>query len=139
MFQLDVVDLIRNRCFLKNEISEAELHSLIGIFAVNGFNMDSKGVLGKALFPVFSVVNHDCVGNSKVQVVPSPAGQLQPRVVLKATRDIGEGEEITVQYTNREVDNKTGDFLYFFATMYRTPQYLLQENRLYESQGSNCD
>ena len=98
MFQLDVVDLLRERCFMKNDISEEELHRIIGIFVVNSISLDSnKQVHGKAMFPVFSMINHDCLSNSKFQI--NYDFPKSPKICVKARRDIEAEEEITVQYT----------------------------------------
>ena len=98
MFQLDVVELLRDRCFMKNEVSEDELNRIIGIFAVNSISLDNnKQIHGRALFPVFSMINHDCLSNSKFQI--NFDGSKNPRICVKARRDIEADEEITIQYT----------------------------------------
>ena len=98
MFQLDVVDLLRSRCFMKNDISEEELNRIIGIFVVNSVSLDTKNkqIHGKALFPVFSLINHDCLSNAKFQI--NAEGLINPKICVKAHRDIEAGEEITIQY-----------------------------------------
>ena len=97
MFQLDVVDLLRDRCFMKNEISEEELQRIIGIFVVNSVSLDAnKQIQGRALFPVFSMMNHDCLSNAKFQIMAD--GTRNPKVCVKARRDIDAEEEITIQY-----------------------------------------
>ena len=47
----------------QNQVSEMDLHNLIGVYSVHAMTIDSKGSLGKALFPIFSLINHDCIGN----------------------------------------------------------------------------
>lgn len=47
----------------QTQVSEMDLHNLIGVYSVHAMTIDSKGSLGKALFPIFSLINHDCVGN----------------------------------------------------------------------------
>ena len=97
MFQLDVVDLLRDRCFMKSDISEDELHQIIGIFVVNSVSLDkNKQIHGRALFPVFSLINHDCLSNAKFQI--SFEVLKTPKICVKARRDIEAEEEITVQY-----------------------------------------
>ena len=83
---------------LQTEVTEQEVHDMVGVFSVHAATIDHKGFLGKALFPIFSMVNHDCIGNSKFQVTTgdTPYSQ-QPRVLLRASTDIAQGEEITVQ------------------------------------------
>ena len=71
---------------------------MIGVFSVHAATIDNKGFLGKALFPIFSMVNHDCIGNSKFQMTTGDTSySQQPRVLLRASTDIAQGEEITVQ------------------------------------------
>ena len=95
MIDMEVVEFIRSRCFLKNQITEEELHHYSGIFTVNGVNIGSaKGsCFGKALYPVFSIINHDCYGNTKFKVDANTW-----EVQVKAQRQIQKGEEITIQY-----------------------------------------
>ena len=98
MFQLDVVDLLRDRCFMKNDISEEELHRIIGIWAVNSISLDNnKKIHGRALFPIFSMLNHDCLSNAKFQI-NAEALNTNPKICVKARRDIEADEEITIQY-----------------------------------------
>ena len=89
MIELEVVEFLRARCFLKNELSAEELHKLSGIFMVNSINVSK----GKGLYPIFSTVNHDCLSNAKFKVDPD-SWILQ----LKAQSAIKKGQEITVQY-----------------------------------------
>ena len=52
------------------QVSEEELHKLTGIFMVNGATIGGpKGsVFGKALFPIFSCINHNCMANAKFKI-----------------------------------------------------------------------
>ena len=45
----------------------------------------------------FSMINHDCLSNSKFQI--NFDGSRNPRISVKARRDIEAEEEITIQYT----------------------------------------
>jgi hypothetical protein len=53
-----------------------ELHRLIGIFVVNGVSLEARqkskrainGICGKALFPTFALINHDCLANASFTV-----------------------------------------------------------------------
>ena len=95
MIEMEVVEFLRNRCFLKNQLSEEELYKYAGIFMVNGATIgSSKGTCyGKALYSVFSVMNHDCISNAKFKI-----NTLSWEVAVKAQTNIKKGEEITVQY-----------------------------------------
>ena len=89
MIDLEVVEFLRARCFMKNQLSAEELHNLAGIFMVNAVNVSK----GKGLYPIFSAVNHDCLANAKFKVDPD-----EWSLQLKAQSPIKKGEEITVQY-----------------------------------------
>lgn len=95
MFQMDVIEFLRSRCFMKNRVTEEELHKMVGIFLVNGVTIGNpKSVsYGKALFPIFSNINHDCLSNAKFKI-----DQTTWAITVKAQCDIDKGEEITVQY-----------------------------------------
>lgn len=91
MLQMEVVEFLRARCFLKNQITEEELHNLSGIFMANAATI--KGSQGKALYSIFSMINHDCVANAKFKIDVNSWN-----VTVKAQKHIRKGEEITVQY-----------------------------------------
>ena len=87
---------LNSRCFLKNQVTEEELHHYAGIFMVNGVSIGNpiKGsCYGKAIYPMFSVINHDCLANAKFKI-----DTRSWEINVKATRPIKKGEEITVQY-----------------------------------------
>ena len=62
---------------------------------VNGVTVGNvKGLAyGKALYPVFSIINHNCVSNAKFKI-DIESWEVQ----VKAQRPIAKGEEITIQY-----------------------------------------
>lgn len=95
MIEMEVVAFLRERCFMKNEVSEEELHKYAGIFMVNGVTVgNAKGAIyGKALYATFSVMNHDCLGNAKYKIDPDTW-----EVKVKAHTPIKKGQEITIQY-----------------------------------------
>lgn len=96
MLQMEVVEFLRARCFLKNQITEEELHNLSGIFLANAAtigNAAGKGSYGKALYSIFSLINHACVANAKFKIDASSW-----TVTVRAQKSIRKGEEITVQY-----------------------------------------
>ena len=71
LIQMEVVEFLRSRCFLKNQVTEEELHHYAGIFMVNGVSIGNpiKGsCYGKAIYPMFSVINHDCLANAKFKI-----------------------------------------------------------------------
>ena len=76
-------------------MTEEELQHLGGIFAINGVTIGSlKGSFyGKGLYPIFSILNHNCLGNAKFKIDPNTW-----MITLKAHQSIKKGEEITVQY-----------------------------------------
>ena len=81
--------------FYRNEISEEDLHRLAGIFGINAVTIGNhKGALyGKGLYPIFSIVNHNCVGNAKFKIDTNSW-----MITVKAQQAIKKGEEISVQY-----------------------------------------
>ena len=89
MIELEVVEFLRARCFMKNQLTAEELHKLTGIFMVNAVSVSK----GKGLYPIFSAVNHDCLANAKFKVDPD-----EWSLQLKAQTAIKKGDEITVQY-----------------------------------------
>lgn len=136
MFQMDVVEFLRKRCFMKSR-TEAELHRLISLFIVNSVAVETNGLnkrattnerrrerksqgqqpsrLGRAFFPIFSRLRHDCLANAGFSIeeeeekesLEGPAGfhwaGADPRdeglvLAVRAKQDIPSGEEITVQY-----------------------------------------
>ncbi|XP_023346084.1 protein msta isoform X2 [Eurytemora carolleeae] len=104
MFQKDVVQFLRRRCFLSSKLTEEEIHRAIGIIMVNSVSLEPrrlfagppKGLQGKGIFPIFALLNHSCVSNCKFRIDIQDDGT--PLVRVTARRDIEEDEEITVQY-----------------------------------------
>ena len=95
MIEMEVVEFLRNRCFLKNQISEEDLYKYSGIFMVNGVTVGNiKGLAyGKALYSTFSVINHNCLANARYKIDINSW-----EVQVKAQKSIQKGEEITIQY-----------------------------------------
>jgi len=91
MFQHDVVDVIKSRIKVKDEL----IHHLIGILSINSvtINFREERIYGRALYPLLSLVNHSCTSNARYTVNPKDFS-----VVLRARRKILEGEEITISY-----------------------------------------
>eukprot|EP00092_Neocalanus_flemingeri_P012330 GFUD01013291.1.p1 GENE.GFUD01013291.1~~GFUD01013291.1.p1 ORF type:complete len:467 (+),score=105.34 GFUD01013291.1:105-1505(+) len=92
MSQRDVVDVIKR---LKNEVDDDLIHRLIGLLSINcvGVSLKKERIQGRALYPLLSLVSHSCVANARYAVNPEDFS-----VVLRAKRDILEGEEITINY-----------------------------------------
>jgi len=92
MFQSLVVNPLKK--VLSTDDDEL-IHRIIGIICVNsvGFDFKKKEIKGRALYPLLSLVSHDCVSNSRYTVSSGDCS-----VTLRARRKILEGEEITISY-----------------------------------------
>jgi len=92
MFQETVVAKIKK---ILPESEQAEVNRLIGIICTNSvsFQLHSSGVYGRALYPTLSLVSHNCVANARYTVNPDDLS-----VVLRAKKEIAEGEEISINY-----------------------------------------
>jgi len=92
---MEVVAFLHDRCFLKNQVTEEDLFKYAGIFMVNGVTIGNvKGpAYGKALYPVFSHINHNCLANAKYKIDINSW-----EVQVRAQKAISKGEEITIQY-----------------------------------------
>jgi len=88
-------------------VNDDDIEEVIGILNINcasfHFALDFRdGVVdGRALYPTLSLVSHSCVANARYQVNPEDGFT----VVLRAKRDIFEGEEITIQYVPPTLGN----------------------------------
>ena len=96
MFQRNVVQFIRKGLGLQI-YSEEEINRAIGILRTNAFQIEHpylqyQGTSGKAVYPTFSFMSHNCYNNGRYIVHPDN------RLTLRAQREIKEGEEITIQY-----------------------------------------
>ena len=97
MFQRNVVQFIRKGLGLQDMYSEEEINRAIGILRTNAFQIEHpylqyQGTSGKAVYPTFSFMSHNCYNNGRYIVHPDN------RLTLRAQREIKEGEEITIQY-----------------------------------------
>lgn len=93
MFQRDVVDVLKQVGGL--EVEDDLIHHLIGLLNINcvGVSCRKENIQGRALYPLLSLVSHSCVSNARYSVNPKDFS-----VVLRARRQILEGEEITINY-----------------------------------------
>ena len=85
-----VVSFIRDRCKI-NEFSEEEILHALGVLSSNACNM--AGFRARALFPVYSLINHSCAANAR-NIVNSEDGTVE----VLAQRKIEKGEEICIRY-----------------------------------------
>ena len=97
MFQRNVVQFIRRGLGLQDKYSEQEINRAIGILRTNAFQIEhpylqEEGTSGKAIYPTFSFMSHNCYNNGRYIVHPDN------KLTLRAQRHIKEGEEITIQY-----------------------------------------
>jgi len=95
-FQTTVVEPIVEALGDELDISEDILQDMIGKLNINcaSFSFSKEKILGRGLYPVLSLASHSCVANARYQVNPDEDFS----VVLRAKRDILEGEEITIAY-----------------------------------------
>ena len=85
-----VVSFIRDRCKI-GEFSEEEILHALGVLSSNACNM--AGFRARALFPVYSLINHSCAANAR-NIVNSEEGTVE----VLAQRKIKKGEEICIRY-----------------------------------------
>ena len=80
---------------MKNQVTEDDLYKYSGIFMANGVTIGNvKGpAYGKALYPIFSHINHNCLANAKYKIDINSW-----EVQVRAQKAISKGEEITIQY-----------------------------------------
>jgi len=103
-----VIKYIRETIGLK-EYSEDLIDTVLGIFLVNDFEINAK--IGedewssasndsiRGLFQIASIPNHDCVANTVHQFGPLEENF---RMIVRASRDIKKGEEITHSYVDTQ-------------------------------------
>ena len=85
-----VVSFIRDRCKI-DEFSEEEILHALGVLSSNACNM--AGFRARALFPVYSLINHSCAANAR-NIVNSEEGTVE----VLAQRKIKKGEEICIRF-----------------------------------------
>ena len=85
-----VVSFVRDRCKINEFLEEEILHAL-GVLSSNACNM--AGFRARALFPVYSLINHSCAANAR-NIVNSEDGTVE----VLAQRKIKKGEEICIRY-----------------------------------------
>lgn len=88
---VSVATFIRERCSVE-EFSEADILHALGVLSSNACNM--AGFRARALFPIYSLINHSCAANAR-NIVSSEDGTVE----VLAQRDIRKGEEVTIRYT----------------------------------------
>jgi len=95
-FQTTVVDPIVEALGVEFDISEEVVQDVIGKLNINcaSFSFSKERILGRGLYPLLSLASHSCVANARYQVNPDEDFS----VVLRAKREIFEGEEITIAY-----------------------------------------
>lgn len=88
-----VVAFIRDRCKI-DEFAEEEILHALGVLSSNACNM--AGFRARALFPVYSLINHSCAANAR-NIVNSEEGTVE----VLAQRKIKKGEEICIRYSSQ--------------------------------------
>ena len=76
------------------QVSEEELHRLIGIFMINSLEVELGPGHGEEMgfYPVFSNINHSCLANARLVKLPDKSIEVCAKVAIK------EGEEVTNCY-----------------------------------------
>ena len=88
--QKNVVDFLLQTCNLN--FTKEDVMWAIGVLKTNSIMFgDEKS---RALFPVFSLMNHSCVANAKHTIYIK-----NRRISVQAQTDIKQGEEIVINYT----------------------------------------
>ena len=70
MFQRNVVQFIRRGLGMQEIYSEQEINWAIGILRTNAFQIEhpymaAQGTSGKAVYPTFSFMSHNCYNNGR--------------------------------------------------------------------------
>ena len=84
------------------EYSEQEIDRCIGILKVNGMKLESgrlKQNPGVVLYPIYCLINSDCVSNTNY--IKTANLELQ----LRSQKAIRKGEEITTRYVSSTMGN----------------------------------
>lgn len=100
-----MVDFIRNACDKGHEISEEEIHRIIGILEINAYEIyaSATGAGFRGVFCVGSLLSHSCVANT------SHMWTRAPPFVNKciASVKIPKGTEICSKYVHPATDTWT--------------------------------
>ena len=88
------VEVLRDLCELGDEVTEEELHRLIGIFSINSLAVELGPGFGEegAFYPNFSNINHSCVANCRVVKLPGKAVEVRTKARIHAR------DELTIPY-----------------------------------------
>lgn len=97
IYQVNIVQFLRNVCGLANQFSEEEIHAACGVLDVNAFEIRLPGskrqqILG--LFPIASMMSHRCVSNTH-HVIDSNTYEM----TVRASVPIKKGEQLFTTYT----------------------------------------
>ena len=95
--------MTRDTCELGNEVTEEELHRLIGIFMINSLEVELGPHHGEEMgfYPVFSNINHACLANARLVKLPDKS------IEVRAKTAIEEGDEVTIQYLTETLPTLT--------------------------------
>lgn len=92
--QFRIVNQIREDWNI-TDFSEEEIHTVCGIIKVNCFGVGREGIRGRSLYPTTSLLAHDCSPNARIILDSNDYS-----VSVRASRDIKEGEIITISYVD---------------------------------------
>ena len=97
------VEMTRDTCELGDEVTEEELHRLIGIFMINSLEVELGPGHGEEMgfYPVFSNINHACLANARLVKLPDKS------IEVRAKTNIKEGDEVTIQYLTETLPTLT--------------------------------
>ena len=99
-YQTHIIDFIRNDLKLGDMFPVEQIERAIGLLNVNAVCLQFPRVkgtpnneVGKGIYPIFAIMSHECVCNTRYVVDPNTFNMyVRARVAIKA------GEELTVQY-----------------------------------------
>lgn len=77
------------------EFTEEEIYTVSGIIEVNCFGFDRDGRKGRGLYPITSLMAHDCCPNVRTAIHPKTYV-----MTARALRDIEQGESLTISYVD---------------------------------------
>ncbi|XP_037915115.1 uncharacterized protein LOC119654024 [Hermetia illucens] len=120
--QEKIVNQIRDDWNIK-EFTDEEIHTVSGIIKVNCFGLGRQGTKGRALYPLTSIMAHDCCPNVRTAIHPKTY-----TMTVRALRDIEQGESITTSYVDyimgtmkRREQLKHGKFFWCICRRCRDP------------------
>ncbi|XP_046657363.1 SET domain-containing protein SmydA-8-like [Daphnia pulicaria] len=94
VYQVNVVEFLRNSCHLADQFSQEEIHSACGVLDVNSYEIrlsDGQGALG--IFPLASMLSHHCISNTH-HIIDD-----KYQMTVRATVAIDRGQQIFASYT----------------------------------------